>query len=91
MKHALLVASGGAAGSVLRWLVSGWVQHWVPRSGFPWGTFAVTVTGSFAIGVRPAFALERERPRRGDGDGRRVAGSPPRHTGVISAGRPAAA
>ncbi len=59
MKHALLVAAGGAAGSVLRWLVSGWVQHWAPRSGFPWGTFAVNVTGSFAIGLLLTLALER--------------------------------
>ena len=38
------VAAGGALGSVARYLVS----HVVP---FPWGTLAVNVAGSFAIGI----------------------------------------
>ncbi len=59
MKSALLVAFGGAAGSVLRWYASGWVQRLFPHSTFPWGTFAVNVTGSFAIGVLLTLAVER--------------------------------
>jgi CrcB protein len=55
----LLVALGGALGSVARWLVSGWVQRLAPSSTFPWGTFAVNAAGSFAIGLLMVLALER--------------------------------
>ena len=54
-----MVALGGAFGSVSRWLVSGWVQRLAPPSAFPWGTLAVNTTGSFAIGLVLALALER--------------------------------
>ena len=52
------VAVGGAIGSVLRYLISSW---FVARatSGFPWGTFAINVTGSLAIGVVLQLALSR--------------------------------
>jgi CrcB protein len=40
----ILVAIGGAIGSVLRYLT-------VSAIGTPWGTAAVNVTGSFAMGV----------------------------------------
>lgn len=45
----LWVAVGGAAGSVGRFWISGWVAH---RWGetFPWGTLIANVSGSFAIG-----------------------------------------
>jgi CrcB protein len=44
----LAVMIGGAAGCALRYGVSGWLQ---PASAhFPWGTFAVNVTGSLALG-----------------------------------------
>ena len=44
----LAVMLGGALGSALRFAVGGWLQ---PASlSFPWGTFAVNVTGSFALG-----------------------------------------
>ncbi len=43
MTPLLLVALGGAAGSVLRHLLSAAV-------GFPWGTLMVNVIGSFTIG-----------------------------------------
>ncbi len=59
MKSALLVALGGAAGSVLRWLVGGWVHAASPTSTFPWGTFTVNALGSFAIGALLGLALER--------------------------------
>jgi CrcB protein len=54
----LLVALGGALGSVLRWVVSGLVQRAV-ASGFPWGTVAVNAAGSLLIGLVAAVALER--------------------------------
>ena len=59
MRNVLRVALGGAFGSVLRWLVSGWVQRLTPTSTFPWGTFAVNAIGSFAIGALLTLALER--------------------------------
>jgi len=53
-----MVASGGAIGSVLRWLLSGAIQRWT-RSPLPWGTFVVNAIGSFAIGAIAALAFER--------------------------------
>ena len=46
----LLIALGGAAGSVLRYLVGGAVQHLSPR-GFPIGTLAVNILGCLLIGI----------------------------------------
>jgi fluoride exporter len=54
----ILIACGGAAGSVLRYALSGWVQGWVehgPAPLFPWGILAVNVTGCLAIGVLGAL------------------------------------
>lgn len=50
MTNLLLVAAGGAFGSVLRYLVGLWtVRLFGPF--FPWGTLLVNITGSFLIGV----------------------------------------
>jgi CrcB protein len=46
----LLIALGGAAGSVLRYLIGGRVQHFAPH-GFPLGTLFVNVVGCFLVGV----------------------------------------
>jgi CrcB protein len=48
--HYLLVALGGALGSVARFWASGAVANRFGES-FPWGTLIVNVSGSFAIGV----------------------------------------
>jgi CrcB protein len=45
----LLVALGGAIGSVARFGASGLVANKYGES-FPWGTLIVNITGSFAIG-----------------------------------------
>jgi fluoride exporter len=45
-----LIALGGAAGSVLRYLVGGAVQR-SSASGFPFGTMFVNVAGCFLIGI----------------------------------------
>ncbi len=45
----LYVAAGGAIGSVLRYAASGFIARQVSEV-FPWGTFAVNVTGCFIIG-----------------------------------------
>ncbi len=50
MIHILLVAAGGALGSVLRYLVGLWTLRSFGPS-FPWGTLTVNITGSFLIGV----------------------------------------
>jgi fluoride exporter len=57
MRHLLLVAAGGALGSVLRYLVATLALTW-PGPTFPWGTLAVDLIGSFAIGVVQQLALE---------------------------------
>lgn len=58
MRSLLLVALGGAAGSVLRWTLAGAIQRGA-GTAFPWGTFAVNVAGAFAIGLIAALAIER--------------------------------
>jgi CrcB protein len=45
----LVVGLGGALGAVARYLAGGWVQD-LTGTFFPWGTFAVNVAGSFALG-----------------------------------------
>jgi CrcB protein len=56
----LWVALGGAAGSVARFWLNGFVSE---RYGatFPWGTMAVNVLGSFVIGVLGAMTLPEGR------------------------------
>ena len=51
MDKILLVGLGGALGSVLRYLVSGFVQNASNSISFPFGTLAVNVIGCFVIGV----------------------------------------
>jgi CrcB protein len=59
VKDALLVAFGGAIGSVLRWAVLSGASR-LPRAGaFPWGTLAVNLAGSCAIGFVLTLAFER--------------------------------
>lgn len=59
MRDALLVALGGATGSVLRWWLSGLVQRGSHAGVFPWGTLAVNIAGSLAIGVIGALGMGR--------------------------------
>lgn len=49
MLKLLLIAAGGAVGSVLRYLIAGWVQL-LAGGAFPLGTLAVNVTGCLLIG-----------------------------------------
>jgi len=46
----LLIALGGAAGSLLRYLIGGAVQR-MSAGGFPIGTMFVNVSGCFLIGI----------------------------------------
>ena len=54
----LVLAVGGAFGAVSRYLVQGWVQDLI-GGRFPWGTFAVNITGSFMLGLLFALAMDR--------------------------------
>jgi CrcB protein len=56
MKGILLVALGGALGSVARYKLSGWVLHHTIDWRFPAGTFAVNVIGCLVAGVLAGFA-----------------------------------
>jgi CrcB protein len=53
-----LLALTGAAGTLARYGMSGFVQRIVPGS-FPWGTLAVNALGCLAFGVVWALAEER--------------------------------
>jgi CrcB protein len=47
----LMVGIGGFAGSVLRYLISGYVQQLTQSSSFSYGTLVVNVTGCLIIGI----------------------------------------
>jgi CrcB protein len=53
----LLVALGGALGSVLRYATNGIAIRWLGLD-FPYGTMIVNLVGSFLIGVVQALAAE---------------------------------
>jgi CrcB protein len=53
----LLVALGGAFGSALRYVVALLAEAWLGPA-FPWGTLAVNLAGSFAIGLVQQLAVE---------------------------------
>ncbi len=50
MYHLLIVAAGGAIGASMRHLV-GLAAFRLMGPAFPWGTLAVNIVGSFAMGV----------------------------------------
>lgn len=54
----VLVALGGALGSVARFVVADVMQRTLGR-GFPYGTLTVNVLGSFIIGVVAVLLIER--------------------------------
>jgi len=49
MNKILALIIGGAAGTLLRFWVSGWAQR-IFAGVFPWGTLTVNLLGSFLIG-----------------------------------------
>lgn len=51
MKAVLIVALGGALGSVSRYWLSAWLVHRAASWQFPVGTFAVNVLGCLAVGA----------------------------------------
>lgn len=60
MKQILLVAIGGAIGSVARFKISGWVLHATPNWRFPVGTLAVNVAGCLIAGLLAGMAVKQE-------------------------------
>ena len=54
MNHLLLIAAGGAIGATARHLVGGFALKQL-GSGFPYGTLAVNIVGSFAMGLLVAL------------------------------------
>ena len=58
----LVIALGGALGTLLRYGVSRWIH--VANDGFPWATFWTNLTGSFLLGFLLIVLLERFPPTR---------------------------
>lgn len=59
MLKIILVGVGGFAGSVVRYLVSGYVQHAAKNAVFPYGTLAVNLAGCLLIGFVSQLAESR--------------------------------
>lgn len=60
MKATLLVALGGAFGSVTRYKLSGWVPHHTVSWRFPASTFVVNVAGCLVAGVLAALVARHD-------------------------------
>ena len=50
MDKYLIISLGAVLGANARYLVNRWLAQWL-GTGFPWGTFAVNVIGSFCVGL----------------------------------------
>jgi fluoride exporter len=51
MHNILIVGIGGFLGSILRYLISGYVQNLSQSVSFPYGTLSVNIIGCFLIGI----------------------------------------
>jgi fluoride exporter len=60
MKSLLIVALGGALGSVARFKLSGWVLHHTITWRFPAGTFVVNVLGCLIAGVLAGLVAKHD-------------------------------
>ncbi|WP_431322323.1 fluoride efflux transporter CrcB [Rhizobium sp. YTU87027] len=58
MIQAILVAVGGAIGSVLRYYVGQWALR-LAGPAFPWGTLTVNIVGCFIIGIFAEMIIRR--------------------------------
>lgn len=50
MTNLIFIAIGGAAGALLRYMVSGFVHSYASGT-FPWGTLVVNLSGCLVIGI----------------------------------------
>ena len=55
IKQILIVALGGAVGSVIRYKLGGFTLHHTQAWNFPVSTFSINVIGCFAIGILAAL------------------------------------
>jgi CrcB protein len=60
VRSILLVALGGAIGSVARYKLSGWVLHHTVEWRFPAGTFVVNVAGCLVAGALAGLATKHD-------------------------------
>ena len=58
MKNLILVFIGGGFGSVLRYVISKWLNN--SENGIPYGTFAANILGSLLIGFILGYAAKSE-------------------------------
>ena len=58
MNQILGIMLGGAVGALLRYLISNGIYAWLGR-GFPYGTLAVNVMGSFLMGMLTILLIEK--------------------------------
>lgn len=58
MKELLFVFLGGGAGSILRYMVS----RWLNTSFFPWGTLAVNIIGCFLVSLFGTWIARQSLP-----------------------------
>ncbi|MFK0642909.1 fluoride efflux transporter CrcB [Ochrobactrum sp. BD22] len=56
VEASFLVLIGGFIGGILRFFLSGYVGRRVGET-FPWGTFAVNVSGAFVIGIAAGLGI----------------------------------
>lgn len=59
MARFLWICLGGAVGTGARYLLSGWLLR-LAGPGFPWGTLAVNMIGSFLLGLLMHVSLTTE-------------------------------
>lgn len=59
IKEIVAIAVGGALGSVLRFLLSRWIQGRTQTGFFPWGILTVNLIGCLTIGVLFGLAAGR--------------------------------
>jgi CrcB protein len=55
------IGIGGFLGAITRYQLGLW---WPAGTGVPWTTFAINVSGSFALGLLVTLMVERWRPHR---------------------------
>ena len=62
----VLLAIGGAIGTISRYGLAKWLGEVAWAKGFPLGTFVINVTGSFVLGMAATIILERLPPAHQD-------------------------
>lgn len=58
MLHVMLVALGGAIGAALRHIANNFALRFAGPN-FPWGTMAINIVGSFAMGLFVGYLVRR--------------------------------